>query len=378
MKFPAFAAVLAVLALLAAWMQRENARGTFDPVERAFVSWLAANSGGKGALPPLTLVLYDEEASELAGTGRMAMLDGALFARAASRLGALGAGIVGLSGDPTRMIEAAGGMPVFGGYDISAPPGLGWTPLRGAPDERWEEVPGLAGRPGRFARGFLSPPTGEAGPREIRLAGRNGDRAVPSFLALAWAVANGWRWSEINAEPPALLGPDGRMVLDCAGSARFLPFGMPVTMTMNELLVAAEKFEREGGVSPVRGHVMVLAPATSDVTRVSTGGLRPVTPAEQWAQAWEAVRGNRLFLAPGWWYSPVVVLAGGALGLGPARRTTRASLVAGLFALLVFTLLALGVFGSTRVVLPLVPTSLTLLVALLLGRAGRAAGWFGT
>lgn len=377
MKFPAFAAVLAVLALLAAWLQRENARGTFDPVERAFVSWLAANSGGKGALPPLALVLYDEEASELAGTGRMAMLDGALFARAASRLGALGAGIVGLSGDPTRMIEAAGGMPVFGGYDISAPPGLGWTPLRGAPDERWEEVPGLAGRPGRFARGFLSPPTGEAGPREIRLAGRNGDRAVPSFLALAWAVANGWRWSEINAEPPALLGPDGRMVLDSAGSARFLPFGMPVTMTMNELLVAAEKFEREGGVSPVRGHVMVLAPATSDVTRVSTGGLRPVTPAEQWAQAWEAVRGNRLFLTPGWWYAPMVVLVGVALALGPARRSNRAALVAGLFALLVFTLLALGVFGSTRVVLPFVPTSLTLLVALLLGRAGRAAGWFG-
>lgn len=377
MKFPAFAAFLAVLAVLAAWLQREQVRGTFDPVERAFVSWLSANSGGKGALPPLTLVLYDEEASELAGTGRMAMLDGALFARAASRLGALGAGIVGLSGDPTRMIEAAGGMPVFGGYDMAAPPGLGWTPLRGAPGVRWEEVPGLTGRPGRFARGFLAPPTGEAGPREIRLAGRNGDRAVPSFLALAWAVANGWRWSEVTAAPPALLGPDDRMVLDAAGSARFLPSGTPLSMTMNELLVAAEKFEREGGASPVRGHVMVLAPATSDVTRVSTGGLRPVTPAEQWAQVWEAVRGNRLFLAPGWWYPPIVVLAGGALGLGPARRTTRASLVAGLFALLVFTLLALGVFGSTRVVLPFVPTSLTLLCALLLGRAGHAAGWFG-
>jgi hypothetical protein len=51
--------------------------------------------------------------------------------------------------------------------------------------------------------------------------------------------------------------------------------------------------------------------------------------------------------------------------------------VAGLFALLVFTLLALGVFGSTRVVLPFVPTSLTLTAALLLGRFGHAAGWFG-
>jgi hypothetical protein len=167
------------------------------------------------------------------------------------------------------------------------------------------------------------------------------------------------------------------MILDGAGSAYFLPSGPSVTMTMNELLVAAEKFEREGGASPVRGHVMVLAPATSDVTRVATGSLRPVTPAEQWAQAWEAVRSNRLFLPPGWWYPALVVLAGAVLGLGPTRRTTRGALVAGLFTLLVFTLLALGLFGSTRVVLPFVPTSLTLAFALLLGRAGQAAGWFG-
>lgn len=377
MKLPAVAAIVAVLALLAVWLQREQARGTFDPVERAFVSWLAANAGGKGPLPPLTLVLYDEEASELAGTGRMAMLDGALFARAVSRLGATGAGIVGLAGDPTRMIEAAGGLPVFGGYDLAAPPGTGWTPLRGQPGDRWDEVPGLAGRPGRFARGFLAPPTGQAGPREIRLVGRNGDRAVPSFLALAWAVANGWRWSEVSSEPPALLGPDGRMILDAVGAAKFLPSGAAATMTMNELLVAAEKFEREGGVSPVRGHVMVLAPATSDVTRVANEGLQPVTPAEQWAQAWEAVRSNRLFLSPGWWYPVLVVLAGAALALGPARRTNLGAFVAGLFALLVFTLVALGLFGSTRVVLPFAPTSLTLLVALLLGRAGQMAGWFG-
>ena len=122
---------------------------------------------------------------------------------------------------------------------------------------------------------------------------------------------------------------------------------------------------------------MVLAPATSDVTRVATGGLRPVTPAEQWAQAWEAVRSNRLFLLPGWWYPPIVVILGMVLVFGPARRGNWAALVAGLFALLVFALLALGVFGSTRVVLPFVPTSLTLVVALLLGRFGHAAGWFG-
>jgi len=373
----ALAGIALVLVALGFFLQRETSRGTFDPVERAFVSWLSANSGGKGALPPLTLVLYDEEASELAGTGRMAMLDGALFARAASRLGARGAGIEGLSGDPTRMIEAAGGMPVFGGFDLAKPPGNGWTPLRGVPGAAWEETSGLTGRPARFARGFLAPPTGQGGLREIRLAGKNGDRAVPSFLVLAWAVANGWRWSEISSQPPALEGPDGRMVLDASGSARFLASGQPSTMTMNELLVAAEKYEREGGASPVRGHVMVLAPATADVTRVAGEGMRPVTPAEQWAQAWEAVRSGRLFLLPGWWYPLLVAAAGMILVVGPARRSTAAAIMAGVFALLVFTLVALGIFGSTRVVLPFVPTSLTLLAALLLGRLGHTGGWFG-
>jgi hypothetical protein len=377
MKRFALAGIAVLLVSLGFFLQRETSRGSFDPVERAFVSWLAANSGGKVALPPLTLVLYDEEASELAGTGRMAMLDGALFARAASRLGATGAGIEGLSGDPTRMIEAAGGMPVFGGFDSAKPPGNGWTPLRGVPGADWEETPGLTGRPGRFARGFLAPPTGQGGLREIRLAGKSGDRAVPSFLVLAWAVANGWRWSELSSDPPVLEGPDGRMVLDSSGSARFLASGQPPTMTMNELLVAAEKYEREGGESPVRGHVMVLAPATADVTRVAGEGMRPVTPAEQWAQAWEAVRSGHLFLSPGWWYPLLVAAVAMILVIGPARRSTPSAIMAGIFALLVFTLIALGIFGSTRVVLPFVPTSLTLLAALPLGRLGHTGGWFG-
>jgi hypothetical protein len=40
-------------------------------------------------------------------------------------------------------------------------------------------------------------------------------------------------------------------------------------------------------------------------------------------------------------------------------------------------LLALGLFGGSRVLLPAAPTLLTLVVALLLGRAGHGAGWFG-
>jgi len=92
------------LVIFASWLHGESSRGTFDSVQRAFLSWLAANSPAPKMLPPLTLVLYDDEASEMAGTERMAMLDGALFVRAVLRLGASGAGVEGLTGDPTRMI----------------------------------------------------------------------------------------------------------------------------------------------------------------------------------------------------------------------------------------------------------------------------------
>jgi hypothetical protein len=376
-KRAAVAGVVVVTGLLVLWLQREHARGTFAPVERAFVLWLAANTSLPAVLPPLTLVLYDDEASELAGTQRMGVLDGALFARAASRLGAVAAGIEGLPGDPGRMTEAAGSMPVFGGYDWRQSPGQGWTPLRGEPAPGWIEVPGLAGRPGWFARGFLLPPSSAGGAGVLRLAGRNGDRAVPSFMALAWAVAHGWRWSELVAGGGSLTGPDGRLPLSADGSARFWPAAAPRVLSMNEMLVAAESFERDGGESPFRGHIMVLARATADVTRVAAGGLEPVTPVEQWARAWDAVRHHRLFLEPGPWYAALVAAAGIFLVLGPARRSNRAALLAGFLALLVFALLALGLFGGSRVLLPAAPTLLTLVVALLLGRAGHGAGWFG-
>lgn len=374
-RAPVLVLVIA-LAVLAFWLQRESTRGTFDLVQRGFLSWLAANSSATKILPPLTLVLYDDEASELAGTGRMAMLDGALFARAASRLGALGAGVEGLTGDPTRIIEAAGRMPVFGGYDPSVAPGSGWTPLSGEPGTGWPEMAGLVGRPARFARGVLAPPVGGGGAKSMQVAARNADRAVPSFLALAWAAAQGWQWSELRADPSGLRGPSGQLILDQTGATQFLPAAGPSVTTMNELLVMAEKFDREGGAAPLSGHMVVLARATSEVTRVAGEGLKPVTPMEQWASAWEAVRTNRLFHSPGWWYPLVVAAAAGVLALGPARRSNGGALLAGFFALLVFAMIALAVFASARVALPAALTLLTLAAGLMVGRAGYKGGWF--
>jgi len=370
--------VAGLLSLLSLWLQREHARGTFDTFERAFLSWLAANVAASKSLPPMTLVLYDDEASELAGTKRLGLLDAALFARAASRLGATAAGIEGIREDPSRMIEAAGAVPVFGGYEWRNPPGQGWTPLTGAPVATWEEAPGLAGRVGLFARGFVLPPEGSGGAREIRLAARNGERAVPSFLALAWAVARGCTWTEIAVNDGSLVAKKARLVLDARGSAKFLPVGAPAVISMNELLVAAEKFEREGGDSPFRTHVMVLAPATADVSRIAVEGSGEVTPAERWASAWEAMRTNKMFLSPAGWYPAVVIAAALVMVFGPARRSNRAATVATIFAFLVFALLSLGMFGSSRVLLPAVPTLLTILAASIFGRVVHRAGWSGS
>ena len=368
MKKTSFLVAAGVLVVLSLWLHREFARGTFDPVERRFAGWLGANTGTAAALPPLVVVLYDEESSALAGAERMALLDGALFARAADKLGAAAAGVEGLSGNPSRMLEAAGRMTLFGGFDVSRPPETGWTPCEGTFDRRWPELPGLAGpAAARFSRGFFEPPTGSAGPRRISFVARNTDRPVPSFLAMAWAAGQGLRPSEMQARPGRLEGRGRFVPLDDSGSSSFFAQDAARIMTMNELLVAAEKYEREGGESPVRGSVIVLCRATPDVARVASGGAA-LTPAELWAQSWQALRQGRCFVVPGWWYPLLVAFAGLALCAGPSRRGWGAAFGAGAAAILVYLLAALGAFATYGLLLPFVPSAATLLAGLFLGR----------
>jgi|GEM_PF-1506099 len=371
--------MLGVLSAFAFWVQGEVSRGTFDPVERAFVSWLAANVGKGVDLPALTLVLYDDESSELAGSHKMAVLDGALFARAASHIGAVAVGIEGLPDNPGRMIDAAGKTQIFGGYAWQNPPSAGWTPLAGTAGGGWREIPGLAGpATARFTRGFASIPAGAAGPRSILLVARNGDHAVPSFLALAWAAAQRSRLAEISVEPGSLRSPRHSLPFDSRGEARFFPDSSPLIMTMSDLLVASEKFEREGGSPPLRGRLVVLVPATSDTPRLrAQEGETPVTPAELWAQSWEAVRRGCLFLLPGPWYPVVLSLVSFLLAIGPARRSSFTTAMAGLFCLMIYLLVALAVFASRGILLPFAPSVLSLGAGLALGRTAQVSGWLG-
>jgi hypothetical protein len=50
-----------------------------------------------------------------------------------------------------------------------------------------------------------------------------------------------------------------------------------------------------------------------------------VTPAEVWAQSWEAIRRGCLFALPGPWYAVVLGLVSFLLAIGPARRSTFAA-----------------------------------------------------
>lgn len=373
----AAAGMVAVLGILIALLQREEARGTFDGIERAYLSWLVSNSEARLPLPPMTLVLYDEEASSLAGEGRLGVLDGALFARAASRLGAVAAGIEGVSGDAVRMAEAARGTRVFGGYDREKPPATGWTPVRGEPGASWQEVPGLVGRPGRFARGFIPPASEMVGAREFALAGANSGRAVPSFLILAWAAAQGARVTDLVVASGALAGPAGKLPLSPKGTAGFFPGDAPGRTSMNEVLVESERLERMGGESPLRGHVLVLVQATPDVTRVAGAGFAPALPADVWARAWDALRRGHVFLSPGVWYGPVLLVMACTLAFGSARRRNTSAVLAGVFTACLYLFAALAAFAGESVFLPLVPGLLTIAAGLVAGRIGHESGWLG-
>ncbi|MEI7864195.1 MAG: hypothetical protein WCI38_02400 [Chthoniobacterales bacterium] len=377
MNKPVLVLMLGVLSVLAFWLQGEVLRGTFDPVERVFVSWLAANARKIVELPALTLVLYDDESSELSGSRKMAVLDGALFARAASHVGAVAVGIEGLPDNAGRMIEAAGKTPVFGGYALQSPPSSGWTPLTGPVGAGWRDIPGLAGpATARFTRGFVSTPSGVAGPRSILLVGRNGDHAVASFLALAWTASQRSRLSEVTVGFGGLRSPNQNLPLDSRGEARFFPDFSPLIMTMSDLFVASEKFEREGGSPPLRGRLVVLVPATSDMPRLrAQEGETAVTPSELWAQSWEAIRHGSLFILPGTWYTTVLACISFLLSIGPSRRRSATTLMAGIFSVLVYLLVALGIFVSLGILLPFAPSVLSLVAGLALGRIADASGW---
>ena len=363
-------ASIAVLVLVCLLLHREFARGTFNRIESAFVGWLAANVNTASALPPLAVVLYDEEASAVAGAERMGALDVALFARAAARVGALAAGVDNLPGDPLRMLEAAEGMPMFGGYALENAPAMGWTPWAGEPGVHWQELPGLVGPAStRFPRGFFAAPEGAGGPSVVMLAARNAERAVPSFLALSWAAAQRGR-SELPAAGSGWLKCGKRKLpLDSRGRAFFFSAAASVVMGMNELLVAAEKYEREGGDPPLGGQILVLARATPEVTRIKNlSDTVAATPVEFLSQAWHAVRFGRMFVLPGFWYQATLVIS--ALGLCFWARPCGWFALTGKLAaaIFIYLLVALAAFSSQGLLLPFVPSVGTLGAGLLLGR----------
>lgn len=365
MKCTTLLVVGVMMLLVSLWLQRESTRGTFDFLERPWLQWLAANVANEVVLPPLTLVLYDEEDLAVAGSTRMAVLDAALFARAADRLGAVTAVVEGVPGDPRRIIEAAGDLPVLGAYLWDDAPESGWSSMGGNVVGSWREISGLVGRPSRFYRSFVAAPSGWAGPQEIQLVAQCGDRAVPSVLSVVWGLVHGQRPQQMMAEARSLRVGRAKLPLDAVGSARFWPDPISSVMSLNGFLVEAERFERNEIISPVRGHVVMLARATSDIARVAVPGLSPQTPIECWASAWRSAKENRLFLLPGWEFSVVLSIIVFLMAIFFQAGGLGRSLVAGLFFLLLYVLVAMGLYSGYRLLLPFAPALVLLGISVL-------------
>lgn len=379
MRRGAVCGVVAALAVLAVWLHREEARGTFAFATRPFLSWLAANASPGAAIPPLTLVLYDADASALAGGLPMGVQEATLFVRGAARLGAVAAGIDGLAEDPRRVLDASQGIFVFGGYAQDRPPDAGWAVLRGEPCGAWPEIAGLPGRPGIFPRGFIEAPRDSSGgARRTQVVARCGGRSVPSFLAIAWGAGRGWRTRELAAGAGGVKGRDATLLAGSDGAAFFLPGDACPAMTMNDFLVAAEKHDREGGESALRGRILVLARATPDVARFAGAGSGPATAAELWAEAWGPIREGKLFLLPGWWFPFLLVAAASSLAVLPSFRSSTGAVGYFLFGALLYLLAALGSFSGARVLLAPAPALILLASAALFGRLATLAGWRGS
>ena len=200
---------------------------------------------------------------------------------------------------------------------------------------------------------------------------RCGDQVVPSVLSVVWGLVHGQRPQEMVVEARALRAGRAKLPLDASGSARFWPDPISSVMSLNGFLVEAERFEREGGISPVRGHVVMLARATSDIARVAAPGQSPQTPTEWWASAWRSTKENRLFLLPGWEFSLVLTMIALLLSIFFHAGGLGRSLVGGLFFLLLYALLAMGLYSGYRLVVPLAPALVLLGMSVLMPRLLR-------
>jgi hypothetical protein len=175
----------------------------------------------------------------------------------------------------------------------------------------------------------------------------------------------------MEADSKALRVGRAKLPLDAVGAASFWPDPITSVLSLNGFLVEAERFEREGGISLVRGHVVMLARATPDVARVAVPGRMPLTPTESWASAWESAKENRLFLLPGSGFYLVLTIVALLLTKFFYDGGLRRLLVAGVFFLLLYVLVAMGVYSGYRLLLPLAPALVQLVAAMLIPRVLR-------
>lgn len=380
---PIHAAALLILA--AGLLAREEYRGAFAAVDRAFLAWTSANTKAAPRAPAVTLVRYDEESVELAGSRPVAPLDAALFVRTAARLGARLVAVEGLPPDAgvqkiAGLVEHPAAPRLLLGYMPAEPPGGGWTTIAWPP-RRIDSLPELAGAPmppgALLPAGFVGAPRLEDGALRAPLLARTGDHAVPSLLLLAWLGLEG--------DPPLAhmardrAEPVPRLPIDARGGVMLLPARTPPafsSLSFGDFLLEAEKIER--GAPPdvleplLRGRFVLLGRTSEGAPRVAVSPHgEPVPLMEAIAQAWTQMSHGRAFGRPSWFY-PAALSAGCVLLMGILRRQPpRYVALAGIAAVGLFLLAAPAFFAATRLLLLPVTSVVSILLAAALARLAR-------
>ncbi len=343
---------------------REEQRGAFPEVGRGIVRWLAADDAAKDPLPPLLLVLYDDEAAELASSRHVSGLDASIFLRAAGRLGAAAVVVEGLDpgADLARLAGVAAraeGLPMVCGFAAENPPAAGWTPSEIPMQETFPVLTGIlrADPAAAPATGFTAVGRMEGALLRWPMLARCEGRTVASWAALAAAATGG---------PPWASDPEGAVWLY---PPPFPPEGG--AMTLSSFLLGAEQIER-GSDDPalraaVQGHVVVLASETSGTPRYAgRPGEDFLTAARQSALAWQEVRSGRGFVPAGFWHLLWPGLAGCLVLIVPRRQGWLAALEGLVLTTALCLLAALALHAGSQVLLPPVSMAAALATGLVL------------
>ncbi len=406
-----FPLVVGVVGLLLARESRQAA-SPLAGIDRAFFDWLNASVAPARAVPgtpSVTLVEIDDGVADTPRRLPLAPLEYASFLHSVAKYEPAVVAVAptlawtqATPGTEQILLDEAMAVPkLLLGVRLGSNAGNGVDPallpsldnVRGN-QARLADFPELVESPGTrlftlaAATGATNLPGAEGFPtRDLPLLFRCRERVVPAFALETLVLALRLAPSEVSVELGShiQLGERLRLPIDPAGRALLdaRAFARVNRLSLDDLpllVVGQASPETRAAAARMRGGVVILGRTDAAARTLRLPGGRAISAAEAFAWAAASLEdAPATRRASAWWDGGIVAAfaALGALLLG-RRRGTAAVLAGG--AMAVYALLALAVFESSRVWLPLaLPLGLTLLIGALVwlraapGRAGDHA-----